>query len=208
MQLYAPRTTRPSRRRQPGHSKRSQAQTATRDACPRRRRTKAQQYKELASDFTCTSGQMDREVVVDSQIRLVIRMIKENLFAEILLYGTVAPEILVFPEKGLRAEDIVQIIRETFGMGNEFRQMITPRTCLTQTMVIVKDGQGNEKDNLRLGRGSFLKPEDLVSKRQRPLRQSDAGISLASLPLNPITPRSRRRQCAATWRFRNSNNSM
>ncbi len=129
---------------------------------PRRdRRTKAKQYKELDADFTYTSGQLDRDVVVDSQIRLVIRTFKEKLFTEIFPDRTVVPQILVFAKTYLHADDSVQIIREEFGLGNDFCQKITHRTGFTKKTVKVKDEHGNEKDKVTWERSSALKPEGM-----------------------------------------------
>lgn len=132
---------------------------------PRRdRRTKAKQYKELDADFTYTSGQLDRDVVVDSQIRLVIRTFREKLFTEIFPDRTVVPKTLVFAKTDLHADDIVQIIREEFGLGNEFCQKITHRTGFTKKTVKVKDEHGNEKDKVTWERNSALKPEDVLAE--------------------------------------------
>jgi hypothetical protein len=44
----------------------------------RDRRTKAKKYKELDDDLTYTANQLDRDVVAENQIRLVIRTFKET----------------------------------------------------------------------------------------------------------------------------------
>ena len=45
----------------------------------RDRRTKQKKYKELDDDVTYTANQLDRDVVAENQIRLVIRTFKEKL---------------------------------------------------------------------------------------------------------------------------------
>ena len=93
----------------------------------RDRRTKSKKYKELDDDLTYTANQLDRDVVAENQIRLVIRTFKEKL-PEIFPGRTEVPKTLVFAKTDLHAEDIVRIIREEFGKGNDFCQKITSKT--------------------------------------------------------------------------------
>lgn len=94
----------------------------------RDRRTKGVIYKELDDDLTYTAGQLDRDVVNKNQIRLVIETFKKKLPLEIFPGRTEVPKTLVFAKTDQHAEDIVQIIREVFGRGNEFCQKITSKT--------------------------------------------------------------------------------
>ena len=93
----------------------------------RDRRTKSKKYKELDDDLTYTATQLDRDVVAENQIRLVVRTFKEKL-PEIFPGRTEVPKTLVFAKTDLHAEDIVRIIREEFGKGNDFCQKITSKT--------------------------------------------------------------------------------
>jgi type I restriction enzyme, R subunit len=93
----------------------------------RDRRTKTTKYKELDDDLTYTAGQLDRDVVNKSQIRLVIETFKNKL-PEIFPGRTEVPKTLFFAKTDQHAEDIVQIIREVFGRGNDFCQKITSKT--------------------------------------------------------------------------------
>ena len=94
----------------------------------RDRRTRAKRYAELDDDLTYTANQLDRDVVAEDQIRLVVRTFKERLFTEIFPGRTEVPKTLVFAKDDLHAEDITRIIREEFGKGNDFCQKITYRT--------------------------------------------------------------------------------
>ncbi|MFO0203794.1 MAG: DEAD/DEAH box helicase family protein, partial [Alphaproteobacteria bacterium] len=80
----------------------------------RDRRTKGKKYKELDDDLTYTANQLDRDVVSENQIRLVMRTFKDKL-PEIFPGRTEVPKTLVFAKTDLHAEDIVRIIREEFG---------------------------------------------------------------------------------------------
>ena len=93
----------------------------------RDRRTKSTKYKELDDDLTYTASQLDRDVVNKNQIRLVIETFKNKL-AEIFPDRTELPKTLFFAKTDQHAEDIVQIVREVFGKGNDFCQKITSKT--------------------------------------------------------------------------------
>jgi type I restriction enzyme, R subunit len=93
----------------------------------RDRRTKSTKFKELDDDLTYTAGQLDRDVVNKSQIRLVVETFKNRL-PEIFPGRTEVPKTLFFAKTDQHAEDIVQTIREVFGRGNDFCQKITSKT--------------------------------------------------------------------------------
>src|SRR6516162_5710290 len=93
----------------------------------RDRRTKARRLLELDEDKTFTAIQLDRDVVVPDQIRLVVSTFRDKL-PEIFPGRTEVPKTLIFAKTDLHAEDIVRIVREEFGKGNEFCQKITSKT--------------------------------------------------------------------------------
>jgi type I restriction enzyme R subunit len=96
---------------------------------PRRdRRTRARRYAELDDDLTYTANQLDRDVVAENQIRLVVRTFRDKLFTDIFPGRTEVPKTLVFAKDDSHAEDITRILREEFGKGNDFAQKITYRT--------------------------------------------------------------------------------
>jgi type I restriction enzyme R subunit len=93
----------------------------------RDRRTLAKKYRELDDDLTYTANQLDRDVENLNQIRLVIRTFRERL--PVIFPGrTEVPKTLFFAKTDLHADTIVGIIREEFGVGNEFCQKITSKT--------------------------------------------------------------------------------
>ena len=73
------------------------------------------------------AAQLDREVVAEDQIRTVVRTFKDKLFTEIFPGRTEVPKTLVFAKDDSHADDIVNIVREEFGKGNDFAQKITLR---------------------------------------------------------------------------------
>jgi type I restriction enzyme R subunit len=89
--------------------------------------TRAVRWEQLDEDFVYSPNMLDREVVSESQIRTVIRTYKEKLFTELFPDRTEVPKTLIFAKDDSHAEDIVRIVREEFGKGNEFCQKITYR---------------------------------------------------------------------------------
>jgi len=94
----------------------------------RDRLTRARRAELLDTDFTYTSDQLNRDVVAPDQIRTVVREFRGKLFTDIFPGRTEVPKTLVFARDDSHADDIVQIVREEFGKGNEFCQKITFRT--------------------------------------------------------------------------------
>ena len=95
---------------------------------PRRdRATRKKRYAALDQDLPYTATQLDRDVVNESQIRLVIRTFRDKL-PEMFPGRTEVPKTLVFAKTDLHADDITRIIREEFGKGNDFCQKITSKS--------------------------------------------------------------------------------
>jgi type I restriction enzyme R subunit len=57
-----------------------------------------------------------------------VRTFRDKLFSEIFPGRTEVPKTLVFAKDDNHAENIVEILREEFGKGNDFAQKITYRT--------------------------------------------------------------------------------
>ena len=96
---------------------------------PRRdRRTRKVTLAEMENDLTYTANQLDRDVVAPDQIRLVVRTFRDRLFSEIFPGRTEIPKTLIFAKQDSHADDIVKIVKEEFGKGNDFCQKITSKT--------------------------------------------------------------------------------
>ena len=94
----------------------------------RDRRTRNVRWEQLDEDLTYTANQLDRDVVAEDQIRTVIQTFRDKLFTEIFPGRTEVPKTIIFAKDDSHADDIVRIVREEFGKGNEFCQKITYRT--------------------------------------------------------------------------------
>jgi type I restriction enzyme R subunit len=66
--------------------------------------------------------------VSESQIRTIIRTFKNKLSTEIFPGRKEVPKTLIFAKDDTHAEDIVEIVRQEFGKGNQFCKKITYRT--------------------------------------------------------------------------------
>jgi type I restriction enzyme R subunit len=95
---------------------------------PRRdRTTRRKRYEALDNDLLYRPNQLDRDVVNESQIRLVVRTFKDKL-AEMFPGRSEVPKTLFFAKTDLHADDVTKIIREVFGNGNDFCQKITSKS--------------------------------------------------------------------------------
>src|SRR5215469_9255550 len=94
----------------------------------RDRLTRKVRWEQLGDDLIYAENELDRGVVAPDQIRTVIRTFRDRLFTEIFPGRTVAPKTLIFAKDDSHADDIVKIVREEFGKGNDFCQKITYRT--------------------------------------------------------------------------------
>jgi type I restriction enzyme R subunit len=89
--------------------------------------TREKRWEMLDEDLEYKANQLDRNVVAMDQIRTVICTFKNKL-PEIFPHRKEVPKTLVFAKDDSHAEDIVRIVREEFGKGNDFCKKITYRT--------------------------------------------------------------------------------
>jgi type I restriction enzyme R subunit len=99
----------------------------------RDKQTRKTRWEQLDEPLEYHAGQLDRDVVAPDQIRTVVRTFRDKLFTEIFPGRKEVPKTLVFAKDDSHAEDIVQIIREEFGKGNEFCKKITYKTTGEKT---------------------------------------------------------------------------
>jgi type I restriction enzyme R subunit len=99
--------------------------------------TRYRRWEQLDEDLTYTASQLDRDVVSESQIRTVIGTFRDRLFTELFPGRTDVPKTLIFAKDDSHAEDIVRIVREEFGKGNEFCQKITYRVTGTDPETLI-----------------------------------------------------------------------
>jgi type I restriction enzyme R subunit len=95
--------------------------------------TRKVRWEQLNEDLEYDAKELDRSVVARDQIRTVIRTFRDKLPLEIFPGRAEVPKTLVFAKDDSHAEDIVEIIREEFGKGNDFCKKITYRTTGEKT---------------------------------------------------------------------------
>ncbi len=86
---------------------------------------RTRRWEQLDEDLTYTAPELDRSVVVPSQIRTVLQAFKDALFNDLFPGRTLVPKTLIFAKDDSHAEDIVHLCREVFGRGNDFVKKIT-----------------------------------------------------------------------------------
>lgn len=94
----------------------------------RDKETRSVRWEQLDEAFDYSSNQLDQDVVAPDQIRTVIQTFRDKLFTEIFPNRKEVPKTLIFAKDDSHAEDIVKIVREEFGKGNDFAQKITYKT--------------------------------------------------------------------------------
>ncbi len=90
----------------------------------RERQTRAKRWEHQAEDEDYANTQLDRSVVVPDQIRTVIRAFRDRL-PDIFPDRKEVPKTLIFAKTDSHADDIIQIVRQEFGKGNDFCRKIT-----------------------------------------------------------------------------------
>lgn len=91
----------------------------------RNRLSREKRWEQLDEDVNYVPSQLDRDIVNPSQIRTVIRSFQENLSTTLFPHRKEVPKTLIFAKTDSHADDIVQIVREEFGEGNDFCRKIT-----------------------------------------------------------------------------------
>lgn len=91
----------------------------------REKLTRRQRWEQLDEELVYAGKALDRDIVNPSVIRTVIRTFKEKLFTEIFPGRKEIPKTLIFAKSDSHADDIIQIVREEFGEGNEFCKKVT-----------------------------------------------------------------------------------
>jgi type I restriction enzyme R subunit len=133
----------------------------------RDRETRATRWEQLSDDFSYDPDQLDRDVVAPDQIRTIVRAFKDKLFTEIFPGRTEVPKTLIFAKDDAHAENIVEILREEFGKGNEFAQKITYRTTGVDPKTLIKTFRNSYHPRIAvtvdmIATGTDIKPVEIV----------------------------------------------
>ena len=133
----------------------------------RHRQTRKVRWMQLDEDLAYAPGELDRAVVAPDQIRTVIRTFRDRLFTEIFPGRTTVPKTLIFAKDDSHAEDIVKIVREEFGKGNDFCQKITYRTTGASPKELIQKFRNSYDPRIAvtvdmIATGTDIKPLEIV----------------------------------------------
>ncbi|GAB7050549.1 DEAD/DEAH box helicase family protein [Catenuloplanes indicus] len=90
----------------------------------RDRKTRRQRYQELNDDFTYTTRQIGRSVVAVDEIRAVLLAYRDN-WRRWFPGRAELPKTLIFAVGEDHAEDVLALVKEVFGRGDDFAKKIT-----------------------------------------------------------------------------------
>ena len=91
----------------------------------RDRRTRRVTYEQLDQDLPYQATELDRSVTNPNQIRTVLETYRHHLFTDLFPGRATVPKTLVFAKDDNHADEIVKIVREVFGKGNDFAKKVT-----------------------------------------------------------------------------------
>jgi len=131
------------------------------------RDTRKKRWEQLDESLDYESRQLDRDVVAPDQIRTVVRTFRDKVFTEIFPGRTWVPKTLIFAKDDAHAENIVGIVREEFGKGNDFCQKITYRTTGADPKELIKQFRNSPMPRIAvtvdmIATGTDIKPVEIV----------------------------------------------
>ena len=125
--------------------------------------TRAEKLKRLENDLTYTAGDLDRDVVSESQIRTVLRQFRDKVLLEAFPGRREVPKTLIFAKDDSHADDIVRLAREEFAEGNDFCRKITYRTGFTKVTKTLTGDDGADIEVTEWVKTSSLTPEEVLA---------------------------------------------
>ena len=133
----------------------------------RDRRTRKVRWEELEEELPYTSGQLDRDVVAEDQIRTVIQTFRDRVTTEIFPGRQHVPKTIIFAKDDSHADDIVRIVREEFAAGNDFCQKITYRTTGAKPEDLITQFRNSFNPRIvvtvdMIATGTDIKPVEIV----------------------------------------------
>jgi type I restriction enzyme R subunit len=140
------------------------------------RETREKRWEQLEDDFDYDPNQLDRDVVTPDQIRTIIRTFRDSLISifpdrnrdennDYRLQWV--PKTLIFAKDDNHAENIVEVVREEFGKGNDFAQKITYRTTGKKPKELIKEFRVSPMPRVAvtvdmIATGTDIKPVEIV----------------------------------------------
>lgn len=133
----------------------------------RDRETRAVRWEQLDEDLEYAPNLLDKDVVAVDQIRTVVQTFRDKLFTEIFPDRREVPKTLIFAKDDSHADDIVKIVREEFGKGNDFCQKITYKTTGKKPDDLIAEFRNSYNPRIAvtvdmIATGTYIKPVEIV----------------------------------------------
>jgi len=127
----------------------------------RDRETRRRRWEQLDEPLVYDAAALDRDVVAPDQIRTVVRAFRDRFLPEVFPERTHVPKTLVFAKDDSHADDLVKILRDELGLGNDAVQKITYKTGTARLVERVLGPDGQEVERVTY-KSSGVRPEDLL----------------------------------------------
>jgi type I restriction enzyme R subunit len=129
--------------------------------------TRARRDWQLDDDFDYAPEELDRSVQTPDQVRTIVRTLRDNWKRDLFPQREELPKTLVFAKDDNHAEEIVKLLREEFGRGNEFAQKITYRTTGAKPEELIKAFRTSYYPRIAvtvdmIATGTDIKPVEIV----------------------------------------------
>jgi type I restriction enzyme, R subunit len=134
----------------------------------RDRQTRKMRWEAPDEDVQYAAADLDRNVVALDQIRLIVQTFRDKVLKETFPDRTEAvPKTLIFAKDDSHAEDIVKIVREEFGKGNDFCQKITYKVTGAKPADLIQSFRNSYNPRIvvtvdLIATGTDIKPIEIV----------------------------------------------
>lgn len=159
------------------------------------RKTGRLRWEAPEEDFAYDAAALDRRVTTPDQIRTIIRTFRDKLSTEIFPGRTNVPKTLVFAKDDEHAENIVRIMRDEFGRGNDFCKKITYRTTGAKPKDLIQEFRTSFNPRIAVtvdmvATGTDIRPVEIVmfmrSVRSRVLFEQMKGRGVRIIDPNEL----------------------
>jgi type I restriction enzyme R subunit len=133
----------------------------------RDRHTRKTRWEAPDENVTYEGSDLDKNVVAIDQIRLIVQTFRDKVLNETFPERTEVPKTLIFAKDDSHAEDIVRIVREEFGKGNEFAQKITYKVTGASPKDLIQDFRNSYYPRIvvtvdLIATGTDIRPVEIV----------------------------------------------
>jgi len=133
----------------------------------RDRQTRKMRWEAPDEDVRYSADDLDRNVVAIDQIRLIVQTFRDKVLKETFPDRTEVPKTLIFAKDDSHAEDIVRIVREEFGRGNDFCQKITYKVTGAKPADLIQSFRNSYDPRIvvtvdLIATGTDIKPVEIV----------------------------------------------